>query len=108
MEYVKSLGSKNVQTKETPNNNVPKTVVQPQISELSDEQIGQVSNDLEDLELDLGGGLYIKNLDETLPPMLHVAKTKYDNKTFSGQIHQLFRIREALLSSASTRLVNSM
>ena len=59
-------------------------------------------------ELDLGGGLYIKNLDETIPPMLHVAQTKYDNKTFSGQIHQLFRIREALLSSASTRLVNSM
>ena len=59
-------------------------------------------------ELDLGGGLYIKNLDETIPPMLHVAQTKYDNKTFSGQIHQLFRIREALLSSASTRLVNAM
>ncbi len=56
MEDVNSLRSKNVQTKETPNNNVPKTVVQPQISELSDEQIDQVSNDLEELELDLGGG----------------------------------------------------
>ena len=61
-----------------------------------------------DKELDLGGGLYIKDLDVTIPPMLHVAQTKYDNKTFSGQIHQLFRIREALLSSASTRLVRSM
>lgn len=59
-------------------------------------------------ELDLGDGIYIKNLDETIPPMLHVAQTKYENRTFSGQIHQLFRIREALLSSASTRLVNSM
>ena len=59
-------------------------------------------------ELDLGGGLFIKDLDVTLPPMIHVAQTKYENRTFSGQIHQLFRIREALLSSASTRLVKSM
>lgn len=76
------------------------------------EEIDELTNWFEthtyEKELDLGDGIYIKNLDETIPPMLHVAQTKYENRTFSGQIHQLFRIREALLSSASTRLVNSM
>ncbi len=59
-------------------------------------------------ELDMGGGLFIKDLDLTIPPMLHVARTQYDNKTFSGQIHQLYRIKEMLESSPSTRLVKSM
>ena len=58
-------------------------------------------------ELRLEGGLYIKDLDVTIPAMLHVSQKKYENKTFSGQIYQLFRIREALQSSASTRLVKS-
>jgi hypothetical protein len=48
-------------------------------------------------ELDLGGGLYIKDLDFTIPPLMHAARTQYDNKTFSGQIHQLYRIRRALI-----------
>ena len=48
-------------------------------------------------ELDLGGGLYIKDVEATIPPMVHIAMTKYDNKTFSGQIHQLYRIKEELL-----------
>ena len=48
-------------------------------------------------ELDLGGGLYIKDLETTIPAMVHVAQTKYDNRTFSGQIYQLYRIRDELL-----------
>ena len=36
------------------------------------------------------------------------SKAQYDNKKFSGQIHQLYRIKEMLESSPSTRLVKSM
>ena len=50
-----------------------------------------------DTELDMGGGLYIADLRNTLPQMLHIVRTKYDNRTFSGQIHLTFKIREELI-----------
>ena len=48
-------------------------------------------------EIDLGNGIHIKHLDETLRPMLHIARIKHDNRAFSGQIHVLFKIKEELL-----------
>lgn len=48
-------------------------------------------------EIDLGNGIHINHLDETLKPMLHIARMKHDNRAFSGQIHVLFKIKEELL-----------
>ena len=50
-----------------------------------------------DRELDLGHGLYISDVNVTLPPMRDIALTQYDNRTFSGQIRLLFKIREELI-----------
>ena len=47
--------------------------------------------------LDLGQGIYIGNISATLIPMRNIALNKYDNRTFSGQIQILFRIREELI-----------
>lgn len=48
-------------------------------------------------ELDLGIGVSTKNLDQSIPPLIHVARTKYMSPVFSGQIYMLFRIRDALI-----------
>ena len=48
-------------------------------------------------EVDLGQGIVVKDLNKALPPLLHIAKTKYENTCFSGQIFILFRIREELI-----------
>lgn len=48
-------------------------------------------------EVDLGDGIYISDLQRTLPPMLHIAQTKHDSRTFSGQICMAFKIREELI-----------
>lgn len=48
-------------------------------------------------ELDLGSGIYIPDVKKTLIPMLHTARTYYENRTFSGQIHKLFKMREELI-----------
>lgn len=48
-------------------------------------------------EVDLGGGILIGDIQKTLPRMLHIAQTKYENRTFSGQIQLAFRIREELI-----------
>jgi len=48
-------------------------------------------------ELDMGGGIYVRDVQMAIGPMIHVAKTQYENKTFSGQIYMLFRIRDELL-----------
>lgn len=48
-------------------------------------------------ELDMGKGMYIEDVNFTIKPMLHIAQTQYENKTFSGQIHQLYRIKELLI-----------
>ena len=48
-------------------------------------------------ELDLGHGLYISDITKTIPPMCNIARTKYENRSFSGQIQMLFNIREELI-----------
>ncbi|MCH5174937.1 MAG: hypothetical protein J1F40_03530 [Prevotellaceae bacterium] len=48
-------------------------------------------------ELDLGHGLRISDVSATLTPMRNIALAKHDNRTFSGQIQLLFRIREELI-----------
>lgn len=49
-------------------------------------------------ELDLGSGMYISDIDVTVPPLIHVAKTKYDNRVFSGQINLLYKIKDTLIA----------
>lgn len=48
-------------------------------------------------DIDLGGGIHIRELDTALKQLLHIARTKYENRVFSGQIFLLFRIRDELL-----------
>ena len=48
-------------------------------------------------EIDLGSGIHISHVDETLKPTLHIAHAKHDNRAFSGQIHILFKIKEELI-----------
>lgn len=48
-------------------------------------------------ELDVGGGIYIKNMQKAVESMIQIAQTKYENTTFSGQIYLLFRMRDELL-----------
>ena len=48
-------------------------------------------------ELDMGDGIYIEDVQTTIVPMLNVARTKYENRNFSGQICFLFKMREELL-----------
>ena len=48
-------------------------------------------------ELDMGDGVYIEDAQTTIVPMLNVARTKYENRNFSGQICFLFKMREELL-----------
>ena len=48
-------------------------------------------------ELDMGDGIYIEDVQTPIVPMLNVARTKYENRNFSGQICFLFKMREELL-----------
>ncbi len=48
-------------------------------------------------ELQLVSGVHIKDLDNTLPQMLHVVRTQYENRNYSGQIHLTFKIRDELI-----------
>ena len=48
-------------------------------------------------ELDMGGGIKIPDVKVALPPMLYIVREKYEYRTFSGQIHKAFRIREELI-----------
>lgn len=48
-------------------------------------------------EVDLGYGLYVGNVAFTLNHMRNIALTKYENRSFSGQVQLLFKIREELI-----------
>lgn len=48
-------------------------------------------------EVDLGHGIFIRDIQTALPPMRNIALAKYENRCFSGQIQLLFRIREELI-----------
>ena len=48
-------------------------------------------------ELVLAPGLNITNMKAALTQMRNIALNKYDNRSFSGQIQLLFRIREELI-----------
>ena len=48
-------------------------------------------------ELDLAPGLRIADMQTTLIQMRNIALSKYENRTFSGQIRMFFRIREELI-----------
>ena len=48
-------------------------------------------------ELDMGGGINIRDVQMAIGPLIYMAQAQYENKTFSGQIYFLFRIRDELL-----------
>ena len=48
-------------------------------------------------ELDVGGGIYIQDVQMAVKAMIRIAQTKYQNTTFAGQIYLLFRMRDELI-----------
>lgn len=48
-------------------------------------------------EVDLGHGIRVCDITVTLDQMKNIALTQYENRTFSGQIQMLFRIRDELI-----------
>lgn len=48
-------------------------------------------------EIDLGKGIHIVDMKTAITPMRNIALTKYNNRSFSGQIQMFFRIREELI-----------
>ncbi len=48
-------------------------------------------------DIDMGGGIHIRELSKTLEQLFHIARTQHENRVFSGQIYFLFRIRDELL-----------
>ncbi len=51
-------------------------------------------------EIDLGDGVFIRDLKKFSDQVKHIAKEKYDNPTFSGQIGLMMDVRTKLDSSA--------
>ena len=45
-------------------------------------------------EIDLGNGVYIKDIEKFANQIRFIAKEKYNNPTFSGQISLMMDIRE--------------
>lgn len=54
-------------------------------------------------QIDLGSGINIPDLKKTLPNMLHIAQTKHENRTFSGQVNLAFRIRDELIKQGKVK-----
>ncbi|MBR2630857.1 MAG: hypothetical protein IKD25_04940 [Bacteroidaceae bacterium] len=48
-------------------------------------------------DIDLGNGVHIRELDTALKQLTHIAKTRHDNRVFSGQIYMLFKIKDELI-----------
>ncbi|MDO5482300.1 MAG: hypothetical protein Q4F47_04600 [Bacteroidaceae bacterium] len=48
-------------------------------------------------DIDLGNGIHIRELDTALKQLTHIAKTRHDNRVFSGQIYMLFKIKDELI-----------
>jgi hypothetical protein len=48
-------------------------------------------------DIDLGNGVHIRELDTALKQLVHIARTRYDNRVFSGQIYMLFKIKDELI-----------
>ena len=53
-----------------------------------------------DNEVELGHGVNVKDVKTLVDGSRMVALTKYDNPTYSGQIHFLFMVRDALIKQA--------
>jgi len=54
-------------------------------------------------EVDLGHGLYVKNVKLMIEGSRHVAEEKYDSKTYSGQFHKLFMLRDELIKQGKVK-----
>lgn len=52
-------------------------------------------------ELDLGDGVVIRDLQKFSDQVKHIAKEKYGNPTFSGQIGLMMDVRQKLDSSVA-------
>jgi hypothetical protein len=48
-------------------------------------------------EMDMGGGIYVNDVEQAIGPLIHMARTRYDNRNYSGAIHFLSRIRDELM-----------
>lgn len=50
-------------------------------------------------EIDLGDGVYIKDLEKFSKQVRHIASEKYNNPTFGGQISLMMDVRAKLKNS---------
>ena len=48
-------------------------------------------------EMDMGYGIYLNDVEKAIGPLMYMARTQYENRTYSGSIHFLFRIRDELI-----------
>lgn len=54
-------------------------------------------------EVDLGHGICVSDISTTIVPMRNIALKKFDNRSFSGQIQLLFRIKEELIKQGKVK-----
>ena len=54
-------------------------------------------------DIDIGQRVHIKNLSLALKQLFHVARTQYNNPSFSGQINLLGRIKDALIEQGKVK-----
>lgn len=54
-------------------------------------------------EIELGFGVSVKNVKETIKNSRFIVLEKYDNPTYSGQIQLLFHLRDELIKQGKVK-----
>ena len=48
-------------------------------------------------EMDMGHGVYLNDVEQAIGPLMHMARTQYENRNYSGAIHFLALIQDELI-----------
>ncbi len=59
-----------------------------------DEMVNWFTSHTFEKEMDMGHGVYICDVEQAIAPLMHMAKTQYENRNYSGAIHFLSLIRD--------------
>ena len=62
-----------------------------------DELVNWFTSHTFEKEMDMGHGIYLNDVEKAIAPLMHMARTQYENRNYSGSIHFLFRIRDELI-----------
>lgn len=62
-----------------------------------DEMVNWFTSHTFEKEMDMGHGVYICDVEQAIDPLMHMAKTQYENRNYSGAIHFLSLIRDELV-----------